>query len=77
MVLPSLFCQNLVLQNVAPPNMVKIPFNINGITLVQGYVTKLPSMQRKCLPATWKYLHRTVGGVTTGRVAFTENQTTR
>ena len=31
-------------------------------------------MQRKCLPATWKYLQRRVGGVTTGRVAFTANQ---
>ena len=36
-------------------------------------VYHLPSMQRKCLLATWKYLHRSVGGVTTGRVAFTGN----
>lgn len=35
-----------------------------------------PSMHRKCLPATWKYLQRSVGGVITGRVAFTANQTT-
>jgi len=38
-------------------------------------VQTLPSMQRKCLPATWKYLQRSVGGVITGRVAFTANQT--
>lgn len=33
-------------------------------------------MHRKCLPATWKYLQRSVGGVITGRVALTANQTT-
>jgi len=52
-------------------------------TTVRGYSTieifsvqTSPSMQRKCLPATWKYLQRSVGGVITGRVAFTANQTT-